>query len=111
MIFHLQGPFTAFILSVLKPFDKNFSPDSKRSYFIENIQKIQSKFYNIDMLLNIHLTCLPFKSFFENFYKFNVLNEMIETVIHDFDEMCQVELKDHLKRIIICNFFFVVADV
>ena len=85
---YLLGPFTAFILSALKPFDNNISaPNTKRSYFIENVQKIQSKFYNIDMLLNVHITCLPFKTFFENFYKFNVLNEMIENVIQDFDEM------------------------
>ncbi len=92
----MSGPFAAFILSTLKP----FKPSPKQSYFYEAILKSQSTFNNIDTLLNMHLTCLPFKSFFENLHNLCSLFDTIDQVIQEFDELSQYSLKQRLVEVI-----------
>ena len=92
----MSGPFATFILSTLKPF--KHSP--KQSYFYEAILKSQASFSNIDTLLNLHLTCLPFKSYFEHLYKLCVLFDTVDMVIQEFEEISQYSLKQRLARVI-----------
>lgn len=100
-----------FILSVLKPFGdlniekqvllaSNKKSKSGLNYFLENILKFQTDHVNLDTLLNPHLTILPFKSYFENLYKFFQISFKLDYLITEFDSLKQTFLFQQLNILI-----------
>ena len=103
------------ISNVLKPFNdltnnmkQTSNPSSSTSttkksklngmpIYFENMNKYQSDFVNIDTLLNMHLTILPFKPYFETLYSFCEIFAKIDYLINEFDYLKENNLKKQLN--------------
>ena len=68
--------------------------------YFENMNKYQSDFVNIDTLLNMHLTILPFKPYFETLYSFCEIFAKIDYLINEFDYLKENNLKKQLNILI-----------
>ena len=101
------------ILSVLKPFDDLLSLENKlhfkkstsskctgMAFFFDNILKNQSEFVNIDTLLNKNISIVPFKPYFDQFYKFSETFSKLEYIIKNFDNLNQATIQDQLINIL-----------
>ena len=101
------------ISSVLKPFDELSSIDNKPHYkkstssksssmtfFFDNILKNQSECVNIDTLLNKNISIVPFKPYFEQFYKFSETFSKLEYIIKDFNNLKQATIQNQLINIL-----------
>ena len=122
------APFMPFIISVLKPFDnlahekqnktakkkvkKSLLPASlssstistsstkaNLSFFQESILKYQTELINIDTLLNLNLSVLPFKSYFEVLYKFSEIFNRLDFLIQEFDDLDNSSVHQYLLLI------------
>lgn len=101
------------ILSVLKPFDELLPLENKLHFkkstsskctgmaiFFDNILKNQSEFVNIDTLLNKNISIVPFKPYFDQFYKFSETFSKLEYIIKNFDNLNQATIQDQLINIL-----------
>jgi len=96
-------------MSVLKPFAANsFIPSTASSNrkplttksYIENLVKHQVNFINISTLLNPNLSILPFKSHFEQLYKFSYRFQLLSNLIRNQDDLTNNQIRQELNSII-----------
>lgn len=69
---------------------------SKLSFFHESLIKYQAEMITIDSLFNTHLSVLPFKSYFEVYYKFSEIYHRLDFLIDEFAELNQQSLQKML---------------
>jgi len=95
----LSGPYALFISSILKPYNNNNNTKNKSNKFIENLLKYQSNFINIDLMLNLNTTILPFKPYLEQFYKFSKRFHIINNLIQNYAQLNQLQIKQEINSL------------
>ena len=97
-------------MSVLKPFgtysnsstttSNRSKPSAPLKSYIENLVKHQVNFVNISTLLNLNLSILPFKSHFEQLYKFSYRFQLLTNLIRNQNYLTPSQLRQQLNSIV-----------